>query len=122
MTTSAHDPHRAGHPPLICWRRWRRASCSCSGSAAGPTSTQFAGAVVAPGTLVVELDVKKVQHPTGGIVGHLMVREGPRVKAGDLLVRLDETTTMANLLIITDSLDEQTARQGAGSRLNATTS
>ena len=83
-------------------------------------TTQFAGAVVAPGTLVVESDVKKVQHPTGGIVGRLMVREGEHVKAGDLLVQLDETTTRANLLIITDSLDEQTARE-RGSKRNATT-
>jgi HlyD family secretion protein len=74
-------------------------------------TTQFSGAVVAPGTLVVESDVKKVQHPTGGIVGRLLVGEGHRVKAGDLLVRLDETTARANLSIITDSLDEQTARK-----------
>jgi HlyD family secretion protein len=74
-------------------------------------TTSFSGAVVALGTLVVESDVKKVQHPTGGIVGRLFVREGHHVKAGDLLVQLDETTTRANLQIITDSLDEQTARK-----------
>jgi HlyD family secretion protein len=75
------------------------------------TTTSFSGAVVALGSLVVESDVKKVQHPTGGIVGRLFVREGHHVKAGDLLVQLDETTTRANLQIITDSLDEQTARK-----------
>jgi HlyD family secretion protein len=74
-------------------------------------STRFSGAVVAPGTLVVESDVKKVQHPSGGIIGSLFVREGDRVMAGDLLMRLDETTTRANLLIITDSLDEHYARR-----------
>jgi HlyD family secretion protein len=74
-------------------------------------TTNFSGAVVAPGTLVVESDVKKVQHPTGGIVGRLLVREGDHVKAGDLIVQLDETTTRANLLIVTDSLDEQSARR-----------
>ncbi|HEX8375105.1 MAG TPA: biotin/lipoyl-binding protein, partial [Geminicoccaceae bacterium] len=52
--------------------------------------TMISGAVIAPGQLVVESDVKKVQHPTGGVVGELRVREGARVKAGDVLIRLDE--------------------------------
>jgi HlyD family secretion protein len=34
--------------------------------------------------LVVETSVKKVQHPTGGVVGELFVREGDHVKAGDV--------------------------------------
>jgi HlyD family secretion protein len=52
-----------------------------------------------------------VQHPTGGVVGELRVREGDRVKAGDRLVRLDETQTLANATIITKSFDELLARQ-----------
>jgi len=39
-------------------------------------ATQLAGAVIAPGTIVVESSVKKVQHPTGGVVGEILVREG----------------------------------------------
>ena len=30
-------------------------------------TTELSGAVIAPGLLVVESDVKKVQHPTGGV-------------------------------------------------------
>ena len=30
------------------------------------TTTEFAGAVIAPGNLVVDSNVKKVQHPSGG--------------------------------------------------------
>jgi HlyD family secretion protein len=52
-----------------------------------------------------------VQHPTGGIVGELHVRDGDRVKAGDILVRLDDTVTRANLAIVTKGLDELTARK-----------
>ncbi len=55
--------------------------------------TSFAGAVIAPGQLVVESEVKKVQHPTGGVVGKLNVKDGDRVRAGDVLVHLDETQT-----------------------------
>ena len=73
--------------------------------------TSFSGAVIAPGQLVVESDVKKVQHPTGGVVGALLVREGDRVKAGDVLVRLDETQTRANLDIVRKALDELAARR-----------
>ena len=72
--------------------------------------TEIAGAVIAPGQLVVASDVKKVQHPTGGVVGQLLVREGDRVKAGDVLIRLDATQTRANLDIVLKALDELNAR------------
>lgn len=75
------------------------------------TFTQISGAVIAPGQLVVESDVKKVQHPTGGVVGELRVREGQKVKAGDILIRLDETQTRANLDIVLKALDEAAARR-----------
>jgi len=73
--------------------------------------TELSGAVIAPGLLVVESDVKKVQHPTGGVVGELRVRDGDRVKAGQIVLRLDETQTRANLAVVTKSLDELAARQ-----------
>jgi HlyD family secretion protein len=52
-----------------------------------------------------------VQHQTGGIVGEIHVRDGDRVKAGDILVRLDETVTRANLAIVTKGLNELLARK-----------
>ncbi|GLS45262.1 HlyD family type I secretion periplasmic adaptor subunit [Methylobacterium brachythecii] len=74
------------------------------------TFTQISGAIIAPGQLVVESDVKKVQHPTGGVVGELLVREGQAVTAGQVLIRLDQTQTRANLDIIIKALDELAAR------------
>jgi HlyD family secretion protein len=74
-------------------------------------TTEFAGAVFAPAILVVESNVKKVQHPTGGVVSELRVRDGDRVRRGDLLARLDETVTRANLAIINKQLVELAARQ-----------
>ena len=47
--------------------------------------------MIAPGSVVVNSNVKKVQHPTGGVVGEVRVRDGDAVKAGDIVVRLDET-------------------------------
>ncbi len=72
--------------------------------------TKMSGAVIASGRLVVDSNVKKVQHPTGGVVGEIRVREGDRVKAGDILVRLDETTTRASLAIVSKGLDQFYAR------------
>ena len=73
-------------------------------------TTELSGAVIAPGSLVVDSNVKKVQHPTGGVVGELRVRDGDQVKAGDIVVRLDETITQANLAIVVKSLNELQAR------------
>lgn len=75
------------------------------------STTELSGAVVAQGVIVVDSSVKKVQHPTGGVVSELRVKEGERVEAGDILVRLDETQTLANATIIIKSFDELQARQ-----------
>jgi len=77
----------------------------------GWASTQeISGALIAPGQIVVESNVKKVQHPTGGVIGELLARDGDRVKAGDVVVRLDDTVTKANLAIVTKDLDAAMAR------------
>lgn len=75
------------------------------------TTAEISGAVIANGFVVVVSDVKKVQHPVGGIVGQIAVKNGDVVKKGDLLIRLDPTVTRANLAIFTKGLDENTARR-----------
>jgi HlyD family secretion protein len=70
------------------------------------------GAVVASGRLAVESSVKKIQHPTGGVIGEIHVREGVHVSAGDPLIRLDETLTRANLDIVLNALRAERARLG----------
>lgn len=57
------------------------------------------GAVVAPGTVTVDLYRKTVQHLEGGIVVDIHVRDGDRVEAGDLLIQLDETRARATYLV-----------------------
>jgi HlyD family secretion protein len=66
---------------------------------------------MAPAQFVVDSNLKKVQHPTGGVVGELRVREGDPVSTGDLLIRLDETVTRANLQIIVKQLDQFAVRR-----------
>jgi HlyD family secretion protein len=70
----------------------------------------LAGAVVVPGNLVVQSNVKTIQHPTGGVVAEIAVRNGMRVSAGDLLLRLDATQAQASLQVVSKQLDEFRAR------------
>lgn len=73
-------------------------------------SSRLSGAVVAAGVVVVDSNVKKVQHPTGGVVGKLNVRNGQFVEEGALLLKLDPTVLAANLAIVTKGIAEHLAR------------
>jgi len=70
----------------------------------------LAGAIIAQASVVVETDVKKVQHQVGGIVAELNVKDGDRVEAGAVLIRLDGTLTGASLAMVTRTLDEMAGR------------
>lgn len=82
-------------------------TCGLGGWAA---TAQISGALIAPGSIVVDSNVKKVQHPTGGVVGEVKVRDGDRVKSGDVVVRLDDTMAKASLAIVTKGLNGLWAR------------
>jgi len=74
-------------------------------------TTELAGAVVAPGVVVVNSNVKKIQHPSGGVIRELLVHNGDVVKSGQVIVRFDDTQARSNLAIQTKRLDELMARQ-----------
>jgi HlyD family secretion protein len=74
------------------------------------TLVPLSGAVVVPGTLVVESDVKKIQHPTGGVVAQIPVHDGMHVHAGDLVLRLDETQVRARYQELMQQLDQVRVR------------
>jgi HlyD family secretion protein len=50
--------------------------------------------VVAPGKLQPIGDVKTVQMPVGGVLEKMLVKEGERVSAGQVLLRLDNEATL----------------------------
>jgi HlyD family type I secretion membrane fusion protein len=56
----------------------------------------LAAAVMAPGSFVATGRNKLVQHLEGGIIAEIDVAEGDRVVAGQPLIRLDETSALAN--------------------------
>lgn len=74
-------------------------------------ATSIAGAVVAGGRIQVEQNRQIVQHPDGGVVAEIMVEEGQRVAAGDLLLRLDGSLLRSELLIVEGQLFEVQARR-----------
>jgi HlyD family secretion protein len=71
----------------------------------------ISSAVVAPGIVVVEGSDKKVQHPTGGVIGEILVKNGAVVNGGDVVLRLDPTQARASLGIITAEQAQLEARQ-----------
>jgi HlyD family secretion protein len=69
------------------------------------------GAVVGSGQVGVESRVKRVAHPTGGIISAIYVKNGDRVKKGDILMRLDDTVTGADAQLSGLSVDQLLAQR-----------
>lgn len=86
-------------------------ACVTFGIGGWAATSRISGAVIAQGVVAVASSVKKVQHATGGIVSELRVRDGDRVKAGDILIRLDQTQALANATVYAKSVDELLARE-----------
>ena len=76
----------------------------------------ISSAVIAPGLIVVDGHGKKVQHPTGGVIGEILVKGGSKVEAGDIVIRLDPTQTRAALGVVTS---QQVQLGGRRARLAA---
>ncbi|MEM7490177.1 MAG: HlyD family type I secretion periplasmic adaptor subunit [Pseudomonadota bacterium] len=70
----------------------------------------ISGAIISSGRVAVDSNRQVVQHPDGGVVTEILVREGDRVEAGDPLVRLDATIMRSERQILADQLQEITAR------------
>jgi HlyD family secretion protein len=74
-------------------------------------TTEIDGAIVANGQLEVEKNKQIVNHPDGGVVAEIAVKEAQAVKAGDLLIRLDGTLLQSELAIVEGQLFEMLARR-----------
>ncbi len=74
------------------------------------------GAVVGVGEVAVESRVKKIAHPTGGVISAVNVREGQRVRKGDILLRLDDTVSGASASATGNTYEQLAA---AAARLQA---
>ena len=74
-------------------------------------ASRIAGAVVAAGQVQVDQSRQIVQHPDGGVVETVAVREGQAVRAGDLLIRLDGSALKSEHDIVETQLFEAMARR-----------
>ncbi|UPJ41795.1 HlyD family type I secretion periplasmic adaptor subunit [Bradyrhizobium sp. 40] len=80
----------------------------CGGWAA---MAMLEGAIVAPGSVKVDQNLKEVQHRDGGIVKSLAVRQGDFVREGQILATLDDVQIRAELLIVRSQLVESLGRR-----------
>jgi HlyD family secretion protein len=74
------------------------------GMGAWAALTRINGAVVSAGVIEVASNRQVVQHLTGGVVGEIRMKEGDTVKAGDVLMRLDDTFDRSELTVIEGQL------------------
>ena len=73
--------------------------------------TTLSGAIIAPGQIEVSLNRQVVQHPDGGVVEEILVIEGERVEAGDVLLRMDGSALRSEHLIVGNQLLDLEARR-----------
>ncbi|WP_422102084.1 HlyD family type I secretion periplasmic adaptor subunit [Vreelandella sp.] len=81
------------------------------GAGGWAASAQLSGAVIAPGSVTVDQNLKSIQHRDGGIVSEINIREGDVVQAGDVLIRLQDAQTKAELSIVQSKLVELAIRR-----------
>lgn len=74
--------------------------------------TSIAGAVVASGRVEVEQNRQIVQHPDGGVVAKIYVKDGDSVAAGETLISLDGELLASEYTIVEGQFFEILARRG----------
>jgi HlyD family secretion protein len=75
------------------------------------TLAPISGAAIASGNLQVEGKRQSVQHPYGGVVRQLLVREGAHVEKGQLLLTLDDSDPRSKLEVLIADRDAALATQ-----------
>jgi HlyD family type I secretion membrane fusion protein len=69
------------------------------------------GAVIGTGQLGAETRIKRIAHPTGGVIKAIFVQNGRHVRAGDVLMRLDTTVADADASLSGRSVNQLLAQR-----------
>lgn len=75
------------------------------------TVTNISGAVVGKGKVQVSTTRTALQHPIGGVISEILAKNGDRVRAGDIILRLDDTALLSELEIVEGELFEALANE-----------
>ena len=68
------------------------------------------GAVVAPGILKMEANLKLVQHTEGGVVRRIFVKEGQHITQGEPIIELEDIEANSTMAMVRDQLDAEIAK------------
>ncbi len=93
------------------WIGWLTMLALVGGFGAWSVTTEIAGAVVTSGQIEVDQQRQVVQHPDGGVVEEIAVKDGQVVEAGDILLRLDGSVLRSELAIVEGQLFEMLAQR-----------
>ena len=93
------------------WMGWGVLALLIGGFGYWGSVYQLQGAVIAMGQIEVEQNRQVVQHPDGGIVAEVLVKEGDTVEQGQLVIRLDSEVLLSDLAVTEGQLLEVLARR-----------
>lgn len=71
----------------------------------------LSGAIVAMGLVKTEYNRKLIQHPEGGIIKQLMVKDGDKVDAGQPIIELESVSTDANYQLLREMVVFETLKR-----------
>lgn len=71
----------------------------------------FGGAVIVAGQVGVESFVKRVSHPTGGVVDRVLVKNGEKVRKGQSLILLESKVSQSEAMLTELSVEQLLARR-----------
>lgn len=112
---SASAPSTGGKTDVgwlgTCIVGWIIVAATFGGMIAWAVYAPLVSAVIAPATVVADSKRKSIQHLDGGAVREILVRDGDRVEAGQILLRLDDSQIRTSQGLLQGKIDALSAQE-----------